>query len=323
MISQGVRPLKPTAFCTLSPGLAAACNLTLLSGRASRLQLPSCPSTPRRPRRQKQTLRQYVVRELVTAALLATSSSRRSSPRRRRWRLPRRPTRTAWTSVAWRCTCTSRGCWPASSPAPSLASSLSVLYLHCRTCSSRLLPRFSRPEAESSTLALWCMCRAPPRARKAGALTGAVTGAVAGRASDSGGVLRGAGLGAVAGAVLSIEVLEASRAYWCSDRLRLGSHGASSMANFIEQLLRARFVQEQFTTSGYASYRWQVSISDFGHDDLYDIFGDISSKGLPQESLKKLPHYVVTDQTRADSFGQILSCPICLQRPLRPSCRTS
>lgn len=144
----------------------------------------------------------------------------------------------------------------------------------------------------------------------AGALTGAVTGAVAGRASDSGGVLRGAGLGAVAGAVLSIEVLEASRAYWCSDRL--GSHGASSMAGFIEQLLRARFVQEQFTTSGYASYRWQVSISDFGHDDLYDIFGDILSKGLSQESLKKLPHYVVTDQMR-DSFGEILSCPICLQ----------
>jgi len=140
-------------------------------------------------------------------------------------------------------------------------------------------------------------------------LTGAVTGAVAGRASDSG-VLRGAGLGAFAGAVLSIEVLEASRAYWCSDRL--GSHGASSMADFIEQLIQARFVQEQLTSSRYTSSRWQVSISDFGHDDLYDIFGDISSKGLSLESLKKLPHYVVTDQMR-DSFGEILSCPICLQ----------
>jgi hypothetical protein len=140
-------------------------------------------------------------------------------------------------------------------------------------------------------------------------LTGAVTGAVAGRASDSG-VLRGAGLGAFAGAVLSIEVLEASRAYWCSDRL--GSHGASSMADFIEQLIQARFVQEQLTSSGYTSSRWQVSMSDFGHDDLYDIFGDISSKGLSLESLKKLPHYVVTDQMR-DSFGEILSCPICLQ----------
>lgn len=43
----------------------------------SRLQL-LCPSTPRRPRRQKQTPRHYVARELLTAALLATSSSRRA-----------------------------------------------------------------------------------------------------------------------------------------------------------------------------------------------------------------------------------------------------
>ncbi|KAL5208180.1 hypothetical protein ABZP36_032615 [Zizania latifolia] len=143
----------------------------------------------------------------------------------------------------------------------------------------------------------------------AGALTGAVTGALAGRASDSG-VLRGAGLGAFAGAVLSIEVLEASRAYWCSDRL--SSHGTSSMADFIEQLLHARFVHEQFVPSAHTTHRWQISFSDFGHDDLDFIFGDVSSKGLSWESLKELPHYVVTDQTRS-SFGEDLSCPICLQ----------
>mgnify|MGYP000715811282 CR=1 FL=1 len=50
-----------------------------------------------------------------------------------------------------------------------------------------------------------------------GAFTGAVTGALAGRATESG-LLRGAGLGAVAGAVLSVELLEASRTYWYSER---------------------------------------------------------------------------------------------------------
>ncbi|KAG8059461.1 hypothetical protein GUJ93_ZPchr0002g24708 [Zizania palustris] len=143
----------------------------------------------------------------------------------------------------------------------------------------------------------------------AGALTGAVTGALAGRASDSG-VLRGAGLGAFAGAVLSIEVLEASRAYWCSDRL--SSHGTSSMADFIEQLFHARFLHEQFAPSAHTTHRWQIGFSDFGHDDLEFIFGDVSSKGLSWESLKELPHYVVTDQTRSSS-GEDLSCPICLQ----------
>ncbi|XP_062233230.1 NEP1-interacting protein-like 2 isoform X2 [Phragmites australis] len=115
----------------------------------------------------------------------------------------------------------------------------------------------------------------------AGGLTGAFTGALAGRASDCG-VLRGARLGAFAGAVLSIEVLEASRAYWCADRSNPQS--TSSM----------------------------VGIAEFNNDDLYDVLEEVLSEGLSQDTLKKLPYHVVTDQ-KQELIGEDLTCAICLQ----------
>ncbi|KAL5200167.1 hypothetical protein ABZP36_021370 [Zizania latifolia] len=149
----------------------------------------------------------------------------------------------------------------------------------------------------------------------AGGLTGAVTGALAGRASDDG-VLRGAGLGAFAGAVLSIEVLEASRSYWCQDRLSSPSTtgGTLSMGDFIEQLLHARFVQEQYDGSGHIEDRWQVGFSDVANDGVHEALGEGPSHGLSEESLMKLPCHVMTDHNHS-SIGENLnlSCPICLQ----------
>lgn len=97
--------------------------------------------------------------------------------------------------------------------------------------------------------------RSSYRLRRSGAFTGAIAGALAGKASDSG-VLRGAGLGAIAGAVLSVEVLEASRAYWCLEQY--GSRSSSSMADFIEELFHGRFVEEQFTPAMLTAHRWQL-----------------------------------------------------------------
>ncbi|KAM7269609.1 hypothetical protein ACFE04_025106 [Oxalis oulophora] len=140
----------------------------------------------------------------------------------------------------------------------------------------------------------------------AGAFTGALTGALAGRASHAG-VLRGAGLGAIAGAVLSLELLQASRAYWC---LQLsGTRGSSSMADFIEELLRGRFVEDQFTPAMLTTYHWQVSIASLSYDEI-DLYDEVASRGLSGEKLKKLPCHVVSDEIKATPRN---CCTICLQ----------
>eukprot|EP00262_Sarcandra_glabra_P003869 TRINITY_DN1470_c0_g1_i2.p1 TRINITY_DN1470_c0_g1~~TRINITY_DN1470_c0_g1_i2.p1 ORF type:complete len:240 (-),score=27.71 TRINITY_DN1470_c0_g1_i2:322-1041(-) len=145
-----------------------------------------------------------------------------------------------------------------------------------------------------------------------GALTGIfalVTGALAGRASNTG-VLRGAGLGAVAGAVLSVEVLEASRAYWCSERS--GSRNTSSMADFIEELLHGRFGQEPFAPMVFTAFRWQVRVQEISYDEMYDIYGEVTSNGVSGESLKKIPWHVISNENKA-GYGEGICCMICLQ----------
>ncbi|KAL2935361.1 NEP1-interacting protein-like 2 [Bienertia sinuspersici] len=141
----------------------------------------------------------------------------------------------------------------------------------------------------------------------AGAFTGAITGALAGRASDSG-LIRGAGLGAVAGAVLSVEVLEASRAYWCSQQS--GLRTSSSMADFIEELLHGRFVEEQLPPAVLTGYYWQASIANVIYDDVYDVYGDYAPSGLSGDSLKQLPCHVILDIARPTDN---ICCTICLQ----------
>lgn len=145
-----------------------------------------------------------------------------------------------------------------------------------------------------------------------GALTGAVTGALAGRATDSG-LLRGAGLGAVAGAVLSVEVLEASRTYWYSERS--GSRPSSSVAEFIEDLLNGRFAQEQAAPAMLSAHRWQVNIAEMSYEELYEMFGpgEGGAKGASESFIEKLPCHTVTEDNRKDSAGDMICCTICLQ----------
>ncbi|KAK7330341.1 hypothetical protein VNO77_24531 [Canavalia gladiata] len=143
----------------------------------------------------------------------------------------------------------------------------------------------------------------------AGALTGAIAGALAAKATKSG-LLRGVSLGAIAGSILSVEVLEASRAYWCMEQT--GSRGASSMADFIEELVRGRLVEESLTPAILTAYNLQfeqVGIANTGYDEIHDVHGLVASRGLSGDSLKKLPHHMILKDMKAENT----CCTICLQ----------
>ncbi|CAI8610072.1 unnamed protein product [Vicia faba] len=141
----------------------------------------------------------------------------------------------------------------------------------------------------------------------AGALTGAVAGALAAKATKSG-FLRGVSLGAIAGAILSVEVLEASRAYWCMEQT--GSRGTSSMADFIEELVRGRLVEESLTPAILTAYNLQVGIANnTGYDEIHDLQSLVASRGLSGDSLSKLPHHMIMKDMKAEDT----LCAICLQ----------
>ncbi|XP_057416000.1 NEP1-interacting protein-like 2 isoform X2 [Lotus japonicus] len=140
----------------------------------------------------------------------------------------------------------------------------------------------------------------------AGALTGALAGALAAKATKSG-FFRGVSLGAIAGAILSVEVLEASRAYWCMEQT--GSRGASSMADFIEELVRGRLVEESLTPAILTAYNLQVGVANTGYDDIHDVHNLVASRGLSGDSLKKLPHHMILKDMKAENSY----CTICLQ----------
>ncbi|KAI7737559.1 hypothetical protein M8C21_008862 [Ambrosia artemisiifolia] len=164
---------------------------------------------------------------------------------------------------------------------------------------TNIIPKFISIALSSALTGLFAL---------AGAFTGAITGALAGRASDSG-VVRGAGLGAIAGAVLSVEVLQASRAYWCQD---LSVTTSSSM-----ELLRGRFAEERFPPELLTAYHWQVTLSDLHPVEVLDLDDDIPYRGLSKDSLRRLPCHRISHETK---LFQNICCTICLQVKLSGAC---
>ena len=54
----------------------------------------------------------------------------------------------------------------------------------------------------------------------------------------------------------------------------------------------------------------QIGFGNLSYDDMYDVYGEVASRGLSGDSLKKLPCHVILDGIKA---AQTNCCTICLQ----------
>jgi hypothetical protein len=54
----------------------------------------------------------------------------------------------------------------------------------------------------------------------------------------------------------------------------------------------------------------QASFANVGYDEIHDIYGGAASRGLSEDSLKKLPCHMILEEIKA---AQSICCTICLQ----------
>uniref|UniRef100_A0A0E0MAB7 RING-type domain-containing protein n=1 Tax=Oryza punctata TaxID=4537 RepID=A0A0E0MAB7_ORYPU len=143
-----------------------------------------------------------------------------------------------------------------------------------------------------------------------GSVVGAVTGCVIGLATESG-MLRGAGIGAISGAVFSIEVAESSRDLWHSSDS--GIWCLVYMVDIISSLLSGRLVREKVGPAVQSAVQSQISAISSPFAETSDLFETGGTKGLPADTLRRLPATKITGDNAVDSTGEAICCSVCLQ----------
>ncbi|WVZ22182.1 hypothetical protein V8G54_000726 [Vigna mungo] len=111
-----------------------------------------------------------------------------------------------------------------------------------------------------------------------------MTGALIGQETESG-FIRGAAVGAISGAVFSIEVFESSIVLWKSDDSGIGC----------------------------ALYLIDMGAVEISFDEVQNLFDIGVAKGLPRDSVEKIPTITITSDNNVDASGERASCSVCLQ----------
>ncbi|XP_050368933.1 NEP1-interacting protein-like 1 isoform X1 [Argentina anserina] len=173
-----------------------------------------------------------------------------------------------------------------------------------------------------------------------GTLLGAMTGALIGQETESG-FIRGAAVGAISGAVFSIEVFESSLILWQSDESGIGC--LLYLIDVIASLLSGRLVRERIGPAMLSAVQSQVILYwmlvfmetlthilylltlfisyvlnqmgavESSFEEIPNIFDTGGSKGLPGDSVEKIPKIVITSNNNVDASGDKVSCSVCLQ----------
>ncbi|KAI5684022.1 hypothetical protein M9H77_05250 [Catharanthus roseus] len=143
-----------------------------------------------------------------------------------------------------------------------------------------------------------------------GTLLGAMTGALIGQETESG-FVRGAAVGAISGAVFSIEVFESSLLIWQSDESGVGC--LLYLIDVIASLLSGRLVRERIGPAMLSAVQSQMGAVEVTFEEIPNIFDTGGAKGLPGDSVEKIPKIVITNDNNIDASGERVSCSVCLQ----------
>ncbi|GAA0148988.1 hypothetical protein LIER_08277 [Lithospermum erythrorhizon] len=143
-----------------------------------------------------------------------------------------------------------------------------------------------------------------------GTLLGALTGALIGQETESG-FVRGAAVGAISGAVFSIEVFESSLLLWKSDES--GISCLLYLIDVITSLLSGRLVRERIGPAMLSAVQSQMGAVEVTFEEVQNIFDTGGAKGLPDDSVEKLPTVTITNDNNFDDSGERVSCSVCLQ----------
>lgn len=143
-----------------------------------------------------------------------------------------------------------------------------------------------------------------------GTLLGAMTGALIGQETESG-FVRGAAVGAISGAVFSLEVFESSLILWKSDESGIGC--LLYLIDVIASLLSGRLVRERIGPAMLSAVQSQMGAVETAFDEETNIFDTGGAKGLPGDSVEKIPKVVISNENDVDASGERVCCSVCLQ----------